>query len=62
MAAHLWQQVKVPPLDLSVTPVEQLVQVVVDKMEGIGCCQLRQQLLLLGLVVKDFCFFFPVGR
>lgn len=38
MAAHLWQRVEIPPLDLSVTPVEQLMQVVVDKMEGIGCC------------------------
>lgn len=31
-------------------------------MKGIGCCQLGQQFLLLSLVVKDFCFLFPVGR
>lgn len=58
----LRQEAEVPVQNGIVGVMQEFQEASRQEMEGIGCCQLRKELLLLRLVVQDFRLWLTVGK
>ena len=59
---YLGQQAEVPVQNGAVGPLEEIQEAVRREVESVGCGQLRQEFLLLRLVVQDFRFWAAEGK
>lgn len=62
LSHYLWKQVKFSFFGLIVASLESVLQIVANKVKGIGTGQLRKKLLLLGLIVQNLSLWITEER